>query len=149
MKIGLLTATVNQLDDKEYTLEIKEFRRKRSLDANAYFWVLVGKIADKLNSDNDSIYLSLLERYGVFTHVIVKEQAVKQFEHEYRLIKNLGEVTVNGQTGIQLQCFFGSSTYDTKQMSRLVDGVVSECKDLDIETMTPQELQILKQEWGK
>jgi len=149
MKIGLLTAAVNQLDDKEYILEVKEFRRKRSLSANGYFWELVGKLAAQLNTDNDSIYLSLLERYGVFTHVIVKEKAVEQFKQEYRLIKDLGEVKVNGQSGIQLQCFFGSSTYDTKQMARLIDGVVSECKDLDIETMTPQELQILKEEWGK
>ncbi len=149
MKIGLLTAAVNQLDDKEYILEVKEFRRKRSLNANGYFWELVGKLASQLNTDNDSIYLSLLERYGVFTHVIVKEKAVEQFKQEYRLIKDLGEVKVNGQSGIQLQCFFGSSTYDTKQMARLIDGVVSECKDLDIETMTPQEIELLKTEWGK
>ena len=149
MKIGLLTAAVNQLDDKEYTLEIKKFRLKRSLDANAYFWVLVGKLADVLHTDNDSMYLSLLERYGVFAHVIIKEKAVKQFEQEYRLVNNLGEVTVNGSTGIQLQCFFGSSTYDTKQMARLIDGIISECKEVGIETMTPQELQILKEEWGK
>ena len=149
MKIGLLTSAVNQLDDKEYTLEIKKFRRRRSLDANAYFWVMVGKLADALHTDNNSVYIDLLERYGVFTHVIVKEKAAEQFKQEYRLVKDLGEVTVNGASGIQLQCFFGSSSYDTKQMARLIDGTISECKEVGIETMTPQELEILKTEWGK
>ena len=135
--------------DKLYTADIKEFKGKRSLDANAYFWLLVSKMSEALKVDKNSLYIELLDRYGTFTHVVVKVQALEQFKREYRLIKDLGEVTVNGKTGVQLQCFFGSSTYDTKQMSRLIDGTVSECKDLDIETATPEELARMKGEWGK
>ena len=61
----------------------------------------------------------------------------------------MGEVTVNGKTGIQLQCYFGSSTYTTAEMATLIDGVISECKDMGIETATPAELARMMGEWGK
>lgn len=133
---------------KELSVEIKQHREKRSLDANGYMWVLLSKIADIIKSTKDEVYLTMLERYGVFTHVIVKPNVVDKVKQEWRTVRELGEVTINGKTGIQLQCFFGSSTYDTKEMSVLIDGVVSECKELSIETMTPSELSILKEQWG-
>ena len=94
------------------------------------------------------MYLQMLERYGVYTHFIVKPQAVGMLMQEYRLCRDLGEITVNGKTGHQIQAYFGSSQYDTKQMSRLIDGIVGECEDLGIETMTPGELAMLKEGWG-
>lgn len=134
--------------DKVYDAELKQHRQKRSLDANAYLWVLLDKLADKLHMGKDEVYLLMLGRYGVFTHIVVKPQLAARVKEEWRLVRELGEVTVNGQTGIQLQCYFGSSSYDTKEMSRLIDGVVSECKELDIETLTPDELDRIKGEWG-
>jgi hypothetical protein len=85
----------------------------------------------------------------VNTHIVVKPHMVDKVKQEWRTVRELGEVTVNGKTGMQLQCFFGSSTYNTKEMSVLIDGVVSECKELGIETMTPDELAGLKNEWGR
>ena len=133
---------------KKLDVEIKVYRNKRSTDANAYMWVLLSKIADVLHTDKDEVYLQMLERYGVFTHIVVKPNVVDRVKAEWRTVRELGEVTINGQTGIQLQCYFGSSTYNTKEMSVLVDGVVSECKELEIETMTPDELASLKSEWS-
>ena len=89
----------------------------------------------------------MLERYGVFTHLIVKPAAVDMLVREYRLCRDLGEITVNGKTGRQIQAYFGSSQYDTAQMSRLIDGIVSEAQDLGIETATPEELARMKGEW--
>lgn len=140
---------VYEIKDKLYAATIKEFRKKRSLDANAYLWVLLDKIADAVGSTKDDIYLQVLELYGVFTHIIVKEEAVEQFKKEFRTCRELGKVAVNGKTGVQLQCYLGSSTYDTKQMSRLIEGVVSDCKELGIETLTPKELALMCEEWGK
>ncbi len=137
------------LNGKHLSVEIKQYRHKRSLDSNAYFWLLLGEMAAILKTTKDELYLIMLERYGVYTHVIVKPEVVDKVKQEWRTVRELGEVTVNGKTGIQLQCFFGSSTYDTKEMSRLIDGVVAEAKDLGIETMTPQELAKMKNEWGK
>lgn len=133
---------------KKLTAEIKPTRKKRSLDANAYFWLLLGELAEVLKADKDELYLMMLERYGVFTHIIAKPHVVEQVKQQWRTVRELGEVTVNGQTGIQLQCYFGSSTYDTKQMATLIDGVVSECQELGIDTLPPNEIQDLKNKWG-
>lgn len=129
-------------------VEVVKASKRRSLDANAYLWVLLQKIAESVKSDKWSVYLQMLQRYGVFTHVIVKPNAAEAMKREWRTCIELGEVNVNGQTGIQLQCYFGSHTYDTKQMSVLIDGVVSEAKELGIETLTPRELAQMKAEWG-
>jgi hypothetical protein len=130
-------------------VEIKKHRNRRSLDSNAYLWVLCSKLAAVLRTSKDEVYLTMLERYGVFTHIIVKPQIVARVKAEWRTVKELGEVTIGGQKGIQLQCYFGSHTYDTKEMGVLIDGIVSECKELDIETLSPAELERMKNEWGK
>lgn len=134
---------------KELSVEIKQYRKSRSLDSNAYLWVLLSKMADVLHTSKDELYLLMLERYGVFTHIVVKPNVVDKVKQEWRTVRELGEVQINGKTGIQLMCFFGSSTYDSKEMAVLIDGVVSECKGMNIETLTPEELSILKSEWGK
>ncbi|MDI6721481.1 MAG: recombination protein NinB [Candidatus Aenigmarchaeota archaeon] len=134
---------------KPLSVEIKQHRQRRSLDANAYMWVLLSKMAAILKTTKDDLYIEMLDRYGIFTHIVVKPSVVDRVKEEWRTVRELGEITVNGKTGIQLMCYFGSSTYDTKEMSVLIDGIVSECKDLGIETLLPHELEILKNEWGK
>ncbi len=133
---------------KQLSVEIKQHRNRRSLNANAYLWVLLGKMAEVLRTSKDELYLMMLERYGVYTHIIVKPHVVEQVKAQWRTVRELGEVIVNGQKGIQLQCYFGSSTYDTKQMSVLIDGVVSECQELGIDTLPPDEIQMMKNQWG-
>lgn len=137
-----------KLQGKKLSVQIKQYREKRSLDANAYMWVLLQKMAEKLKTTKDELYLEMLNRHGVFTHIIVKPNVVDRVIAEWRTVRNLGEVTVNGTTGIQLQCYFGSSTYDTKEMSELIDGVVSEAKELDIDVLPPDEIRIMKERWG-
>lgn len=133
---------------KKLRIKTVQYREKRSLDANAYMWVLLQKMAEVLKTTKDELYLEVLDRHGQFTHIIVKPRIVDRVKAEWRNVRELGEVTVNGQTGIQLQCYFGSSTYDTKEMSVLIDGVVSECKELGIETLPPDKLEHMKALWG-
>jgi hypothetical protein len=133
---------------KKLKITAVQFREKRSKDANAYMWSLLQKMAEVLRTSKDELYLDILGKYGVFTHIIVKSNVVDRVKAEWRTVRDLGEVKVNGITGIQLQCYFGSSTYDTKEMSKLIDGLVSECKELEIETLPPEELNRMKQEWG-
>ena len=134
---------------KYLSVEIKPYRAKRSLNANAYLWTLLSKMAEVLKTTKDELYLQMLDRYGVFTFIVVKPVIVDRVKEEWRTVRELGEVTVNGKTGQQLQCFFGSSTYDSKEMAVLIDGVISECKELDIETLPPYEIERMKNEWGK
>ena len=134
---------------KPVTMEIKRQRKPRSLDSNAYLWVLLGKLAAALRSTPDDVYLLMLGRYGVYTHVLVAPEAADRMERGWKLCRNLGPVTVKGRRSIQLQCYYGSSTYDTAEMSRLIDGVVDECRELGIETMPPDQLAAMNAEWGR
>ena len=143
-----ISKQLESITDKLLNITAKVFRNKRSRDANSYSWVLMQKIAEDQHTDKWSVYLEMLGRYGVFTHIIVRPGVVDRVVSEWRTVKNLGEVTVSGQTGIQLQCYFGSSTYDTKEMSVFIEGIVSECHELGIETATPEELDRMKKEWG-
>jgi len=137
-------------DCEKLSIKAVKHRNKRSLDSNAYAWVLMQKIAEAVNSDRWSVYLEMLKKYSrEFTFVICKEHAVDKLKELYRTCIDLGEVNVNGQEGHQIQVFFGSSTFDTKAMSVFIDGIVSECKELEIETIPPDELERMKAAWGK
>ena len=147
-------SAVSQIDGikdvEKLSIKAVKYRQKRSLDANAYAWVLMQKIAEAVDSDKWSVYLRCLQDYSrSFTHVIVKAAAVDRMKELYRTCVDLGEVTVNGQTGHQLQVYYGSSTFDTKEMSIFIDGIVRDCKELGIETMTPAELERMKSQWQR
>lgn len=135
---------------RDLRIEAKQWREKRSLDSNAYAWVLMQRIAEKIHSDKWEVYLDMLKRYSrSFTHIIVKEKAVNAVMEMYRASIDLGEITVGGQTGHQLQVYFGSSTFDTKEMSVFIDGLVSECKELGIETLPPEEQERMLKAWDE
>ena len=146
-------STINEVNNiqscEKLSIKAVKHRNKRSLDANAYCWVILQKIAEVLHQDKWNVYLEMLGKYGVFTHIIVKPNVVDKVKEEWRTVKELGEVSVNGMTGIQLQCYFGSSTYNTKEMSVLIDGIVYEAKELGIETLPPDELERMKIEWNQ
>ncbi len=136
--------------NKPLTIQAKDFRNHRSLDSNAYAWVLMQKIAEATGLDKWEVYLNCLQRYSrAFTHVIVKPHAIDKLKELYRVCIDLGEVQVNGKTGHQLQVYFGSSTFNTKEMSVFIDGIVSECRDLEIPVIPDSEIERLKKEWGK
>ena len=139
---------VDKLKDCKLSIKAVKYKQKRSLDSNAYAWVLMQKIAEAVNSDKWSIYLECLKKYSrAFSHVIVKPEAVEKMKELYRTCVDLGEISVNGITGHQLQVYYGSSTFNTKEMSVFIDGIVSECKELGIETLAPEELERMKAAW--
>lgn len=147
-KSTVLPEYENIKDCEKLSIEIKKYRKKRSLDANAYLWVLLQKMAEVLRTDKWSLYLQMLKQYGKFTYIVVKPGAVEAVKKQWRECEELGEIDVNGTKAVQMLCYYGSSTYDTKEMSVLIDGVVSECKDLGIETLPPDELRMMKERWG-
>lgn len=106
-------------------------------------------MAAKLFTTKDELYLVMLERYGLFTHIIVKPSVVDKVIEQWKTVRQLGEVTINGSIGIQLQCYFGSSTYNSKEMSTLLNGVVEEAKEMGIDTMSTRELSLLNERWNK
>lgn len=126
-----------------------QYREKRSLDANAYLWVQLQKMAEVLRTDKWSLYLQMLKRYGQFTYIVVKPNAVESVKKQWRECEEVGEVDVNGTKAIQMLCYYGSSTYDAKEFSILLDGVLSEAKDLGIETLSSGELERMMEQYGK
>ena len=133
---------------KQLVVELKQYRVRRSLDSNAYLWVILNEMAAILHTTKDELYIEVLSRFGVFTHIVVKENVVDKVKQEWKAVRELGKVNINGKEGVQLQVFFGSSTYDTKEMATLIDGVVQEAKDMGINTMTPREIELMNQQWG-
>ncbi len=139
-------------DKKLLTVEISKQKKKRSLDANSYAWVLITKIADVLRTSKEELYIEMLKRYGQrekqLISIIDNEEAIAMI---YRATNNhctvVGEGTVNGKQFKHLAILIGSSQYDTRQMAILIDGIVSECKEMGIETLPPDEIKALKESW--
>lgn len=141
---------INGIIEKELTIEAKIKRNRRSLNANAYAWVLMSKIAGAMNppTTKEFVYLEMLKRYSEkCCYIIVKEEAIESFSREWRTFVDLGEVNIKGTKAHQLQCFFGSSTFDSKEMSVFLNGIVSEAQEMGIETKTPNQIRELKELW--
>ena len=143
---------IEKYQDEKLSIDIKKYRTKRSLDANAYFWVLLGKIQDLLHIPKETIYKDLIKYIGSYEVIPIKNEAVEKFIDAWH--KNgLGwvtETTKSKLTGFtNVIAYYGSSTYDTKEMSKLIDLVVQECKELGIETKTDEEIKALMESWDK
>ena len=150
--LGKAMALVRKHKDKLYNLEVKEYRKKRSLDANAYAWVLIHKLAEVERITPEEVYLLNIPKVGNnYTPVCVMEKDVKRFIKSWESnglgwpVKDLGPSQIPGCRN--LAAYHGSSTYDTVQMSRLIDNLVQDCKELEIETLTPDKLALLKEGW--
>lgn len=132
-----------KIQNAELTINAEKVKEKRSLNANAYFWQLVDKIAKVLKSEKWTIYLLQLSKYGVFTDLMIPIGAKKELDKVFRYIEILDE-DYETQT---LRCYTGSSEYDRKQMYDLIEGTVQDAKDLGIETLTPRELGSMIASW--
>lgn len=157
-----LTIEVNEVNDfkmlvdemrekDKLSIEVKPYRAKRSLDANAYFFVLADKLAAKLNITKEEVYREAIRDIGgVSETVCVRSQAVERLCEGWRQ-NGLGWQTetfpskIEGCTNVIL--YYGSSTYDTEQMSRLIERVVEACHENGIDTRTPCEIANMLSLW--
>ena len=142
----------NELADKEVNIEIKQFRNKRSLDANAYCWVLIGKIAEKTGLKRREIYRNAIKDIGgVYDVVCVQNKAVDRLREGWE--KNgLGwqSDTLKSQipdcTNVVL--YYGSSVYDTKQMAQLISSLVQDAEALGIPTISDSDAVKMLGKWA-
>lgn len=135
--------------DKDLTLEVKPYKEKRSGNANKLLWGCLGDIAAALRADKWDIYLMMLKRYGQYTYVCVPPNAVEMTKKQWRECEEIGNININGREAVQMLCYFGSSTYDTKQFSILLDGVIGEMKEMGLNTPTSAEMQRSLEEWER
>ncbi|HWS31024.1 MAG TPA: hypothetical protein VN512_13040 [Clostridia bacterium] len=144
---------IGALQDRSLSVEIKPFRKKRSLDANAFAWVLIGKIAEKVKSAPTDVYRELIRDVGGNYEIVpVKAERAEAWINIWKshgigwVSEILGESKLDGY--VNIISYYGSSTYDTAQMSRLIDCITDECAELGIDTATPAEIALLKEGWG-
>lgn len=164
-----LTFSMNEQEKAELIDDIKnvdklsvkavKYRQKRSLDANAYYWQLISKVAEKLLLTKPYAHNRMLRKYGqklivdgqlIYLVLPDTEEAEKTAnEAETYHIKATSQVK-EGKDGKMYRTYVmlrGSSDYDTKEMSTLIEGLVSEAKELGIETMTAEELERMMQQY--
>ena len=157
-----LTLEVNELNDfkqlvddmnacEKLSIEIKPYRARRSLDANAYAWVLMDRLAEKLNESKENIYREYIKHIGGNSEIVcVKNSAVERLCEGWS--KNgIGWQTETFQSKIEgctnVILYYGSSTYDTAQMKRLLDLIRQDCAEQGIEYATPDEIARLMSLW--
>lgn len=149
------------LSGAKLRIELKKYRKKRSLDANAYYWQLLTKLAGVLKVSNSAMHNMLLRQYGelelfdgkiIYSYIPDTDEAEnKALESDTFHLKPTSHIKIgkDGQAYRGYQLIRGSSTYDTKEMSRLIDGLVSACKDVGIETIPPEELKRMMEVYEK
>lgn len=134
---------------KTLTVNIDKYKEKRSLNANAYAWVLMQEIAKYEHTDKWSVYLIMLQRYSdKFTHIIVPEEALELAKEQWRTTVELGKIRVNGRIGIQLQCYYGSHHFNKEEMGIFIDGLIMECEEKNIAVLPPERIKKMKEEWN-
>lgn len=162
LKISLLVDTnnkdiVEQLkNENKLTIELKKWRQKRSLDANSYCWVLCDKIAKELCKDGtivtkEDVYKDAILQIGSFEPFIVQEKTYSKFKRiwEKQGLGFLVQEVSKKDKCIKVNCYYGSSTYNTKEMSLLIECIVELAKTLNIETKPQSEIDSLLKEWDR
>lgn len=144
-KSDLLCGYDDLKDIEKLSIEIKQYREKRSLNANAYAWKLIGEIADIVRASKDEIYLEMLRKYG--QSELISVLAHIPIQHYVKYYDEAGESKLNGKLFKHYRVYKGSSEFDTREMSVLIDGIVGEAKELGIQTETPEQLAKIKSLW--
>ncbi len=136
---------------EKLSVKLAKYRARRSLDSNAYAWLLMSKLAAALNTTKEDVYEHMLQKYGTFLEnednmpVVITVKAsvdMNRIEGHFQYYKE----SKDGKWKSYL-VILGSSEYDTKQMSTFIEGIVSECKELGIETIPPEELERMVAAW--
>lgn len=143
---AVLDASERLKQGKQYTITIAETKKRRSIDANAYFHVLVEKIAQTMkNVSTDEVKADLVTNYGqaLYVATVPASENIKLIWPYARYISD----TDDGQS--QYMLYKATHEMDTAEMARLIDGARHEAQQLGIAVETPEELVRLQTLWGK
>jgi hypothetical protein len=151
--VDSIPTDLENLQNKNLDVVAKPHREKRSLNANAYFHVLSGKIAEKLGTSLTHEKNRIIREYGqyeVIDGMIPTLTAKEKYEDKMLDIEGVHLKVVERPGGtVKMAVMRGSHTYNTAEMSRLIDATVEEAKELGIETLTPDQLERMKASWTK
>lgn len=144
---------LESLKNRDITADFRIFREKRSLNANAYAWTLIGKLADRMKLPSEEVYRDYIKSMGVYRDIEITESAENTMRTVWQA-HGIGWVAEKiddseGDGLIMMRLYYGSSVYTTKQMGRFIDAIVQDCKAVGIPTMTPAEIAQLTSLWGE
>lgn len=138
--------------DKDFEISIKQKRNKRSHDANSYAWVLIGKIAQAINTSAIAVYRNIISDMYAYQVIQVQSDLVERWQDLWES-RGYGWITMDWGVNRMnpeyhdIQCFYGSSEYNSKEMADFIDKIIAECKELDIEYLPEYELKRMLEEW--
>lgn len=144
--------TFDELSDKEVVVEIKRYNRRRSLDANAYCWALIDQIAERTGVKKTEVYKNAIREIGgVSTTICVKDKAVERLREGWERNgigwqSEIMKSKIEGCTNVIL--YFGSSSYDSKQMSQLIKLLIQDAESLGIPTLTENQVKGMLGKWA-
>ena len=155
--VGTIQQVIQYLftQDNNKKYEVKEYRKKRSKDANAYFWKLLGEACEVNNLDTIKEYKRRVKELGIFRQFRIMTQDVKTFEKVWTdrgiaWFCEIADTEYIGNTEFKIvNAYYGSSSYNTKQMARLIDSLVQDCKAIGIETKPQAEIDSLLKSWNQ
>ena len=152
------TEQFDELKDFDVDIEIKKHRKMRSNEANKYCWVLCEKIAQQLSKENVrytklDIYRDAIREIGVWVDKELDPDTAKTFSTAWEMLgtgwfTEQVDYSKNGEN-VVIRFYYGSSRYNSKQMSRLIDNLVQDCRELGIETDTPEQIAKIKALWAE
>lgn len=131
--------------DSEKQFEIKDYKPKRSRNANNFAWYLITKIANVMRLSKDDVYLEMLKAYGQSELISVLSDI--DISGYIKYYEQAGTSKLNGKQFTHYKIYQGSSEYDSRDMAIFIDGIIQEAENLGIETLTPDEIERLKSEW--
>lgn len=158
-KISLLLDTkeieiVEQLkNENKLNVELKKYREKRSLNANNYFWKLLQELCELAEIDTIEEYKRRVKELGIFRRFKIEKYNINTFEKMWTAqgtawFCEIFDTEIIGNTEFKIiNAYYGSSSFNTKQMSRLINDLVQDCKAYGIETKTPAEIKSLLESW--
>ena len=133
--------------DKDLVVTVKRYHKKRSLDANAYFWVLCDEVAKAIHSTKEEVYRRKIKESGYFEDIAIEEEKA---EEAMQLWSKVGigwfcERFVNCKIAkcAKIRRYYGSSVYNTEQMHRLIENIIDDCHELNISTLSEKEIKSL------
>ena len=139
--------------EKQYDLDVKEHKNKRSLNCNAYAWSLINQISEKMNISSIEIYRKYVKDLSIYKVITINDEAVDTFTKSWGmngiawLCDKVDKAEIAGYS--ILHAYYGSSVYNTKQMAHLIDLIEQDCHALEIETLEEKKLKQLLDNWEK
>ena len=147
--------SLEQLKDIKLSVQVKKWRKKRSINANNYFWKLLSEYSEEKNVDTIEEYKERVKRLGIFRRFRIEDKDKKTFEIMWQdkgiaWFCETADTEYIGDIEFKIiNAYYGSSSFNSKQMSRLINDLVEDCKEAGIETKPQAEIDSLLKEWDK